>query len=73
MTDIIVELAISPEAYLAHYQGTAKDVIAKTPEGKTVRFPSNILQSFVSREGIHGRFAITIDKGNRFKGIRRVG
>lgn len=72
MTDIIVELAISPENYLAHYQGTARDVIAKTPQGKTVRFPSNILRPFVTREGIHGRFAISIDQGNRFKGIRRV-
>ena len=70
MEEITVTIQISTQDYLAHYQGLAKEVVTKAEDGRTIRFPSSILQPFVSHHGINGRFVISFDKDNRFSGIR---
>ena len=72
LRSLIVEVHISAEEYLAHYQGIAKDVLAHDLEGRVVKFPSNILQKFVTHDGIHGNFAIFFDENNKFHHIDRV-
>lgn len=72
MPTVTLSLSISPEEYLAHYQGAAKEVIAKDHLGRTVRFPSNILQPFVTHSGIAGTFRIEFDDNNRFQKISKV-
>ena len=72
MPSVQVNLAISAEDYLAHYQGQANQVVARDTNGRAIRFPSNILQPFVTHEGIHGRFVIEFDAQHKFKGITRV-
>lgn len=72
MPKILIDLRISAEEYLAHYQGTAKQVIARDRSGKSIAFPSNILQPFVTHNGISGSFEIETDSKNRFRKITRV-
>jgi len=70
MTEVTVVIQISAEDYLAHYQGLTKEVVARAEDGRTIRFPSSILQPFVSHHGISGCFVISFDKDNRFIGIK---
>jgi hypothetical protein len=70
---INISLCISAEEYLRVYQGSAKKVSTIDSEGKRVSFPANILQSYVSHDGIVGVFTIVIDENNRFKKIIKVG
>lgn len=72
MTEVIVSLSITAEEYLKHYQGSARSVYAQTVEGRSVRFPANILQPFVTHDGISGTFKIQFNSSNRFKGIKRL-
>ena len=72
MQRVIVDLAISPNDYMRYYGGQIKQVVAYTPEGRTVRFPANILQHVVGHEGIYGRYAIDFDDQGRFLSISRV-
>lgn len=72
MHKVIVPLTISAEEYLKLYQGSARSVYAKTTEGKSIRFPANILQPFVTRAGIKGHFSIEFDQCNKFKTISRI-
>ena len=72
MPKILVNLQISAEDYLAHYKGAARSVIARDRSGKNVAFPSNILQPFVTHNGIIGTFEIEFDTDNRFQGISKV-
>lgn len=72
MPTIRVDLHISAEDYLVHYQGAAKRVIAKDRSGKRIAFPSNILQPFVTHNGISGSFEIETDSENRFIRINRI-
>lgn len=70
---LIVDLYISPEDYLMHYQGQVSQVHARALDGRQVRFPSNILIPYVTRDGISGRFAIKFDQQRKFIGIERLG
>lgn len=69
---IVVHLAISPEQYQVYYSGQIRQVVASTSDGRTVRFPANILQKVISHEGIYGWFAIEFDHQGRFVQIYRV-
>jgi len=68
-----ISLCIPAEEYLRVYQGSAKKVSTIDSEGKRISFPANILQSYVSHDGIVGSFTIIIDENNRFKKIIKVG
>lgn len=69
---VLVSLSIPADEYLRVYQGSAKKVSAMDNHGRRISFPVNILQPFVTREGVIGAFAIEFDSDNRFKEIRRL-
>lgn len=69
---IEVSLAIPADEYVAMYRGSVRDVVARTGDGRTVRFPARILQPYVTHQGVYGRFAIHFDQSNRFAGISRL-
>ncbi|WP_019605137.1 DUF2835 domain-containing protein [Teredinibacter turnerae] len=66
-----IQLTINADEYLKMYQGRANDVVARSVDGRRVRFPARILQRFVTREGVSGAFVITFDDANRFQSIQR--
>jgi hypothetical protein len=72
MGTLRILLNISPEEFVEWYRGTAQVVIAQSEEGLTVQFPASILQRFVTKEGVQGRFELTYDEANRFVSIDRV-
>lgn len=72
MNQLIVDLRITPDELLKHYQGVAKVVNATSRDGRRVQFPTNILQPFITRNGICGAFVIGFDENNKFAGIERL-
>jgi hypothetical protein len=73
MREVTISISISTQDYLAHYQGSVKEVVARSIDGRNIRFPSTILQPFVSHNGINGNFVISFDDNNKFQSIRKVG
>jgi hypothetical protein len=73
LSQIVVSLSISPDEYLRVYQGTAKKVSSVDNDGRRISFPVNILQPFVTRDGVMGTFAIYFDESNKFQRIDRIG
>jgi len=69
---LIVDLVISADEYLKHYKGSVTQVSAFSRDGRRVRFPTAILQPFVTREGIRGTFAIHFDAAHKFVKIDKV-
>ena len=69
---LIVSLDISAEDYLRYYQGSARTVLARSRDGRTVSFPASLLQRMVTREGVHGEFVLRYDEHNRFISIDRL-
>jgi len=69
---IIVNLNISPEEYTYWYMGSARTVLATSIDGRSVRFPANILQPFITHQGIQGMFCIFFKADGKFDRIERL-
>jgi len=65
-------LQISQQQYLQYYQGTANAVQVVSECGKRLHFPAIRLRSFLTHDGIHGRFCLTIDSNNRFIDLQKL-
>ena len=63
---------LSVEKYLQFYQGTAKNVIVKTDDGRTLKFPASRLQGFVTKDGITGQFEILFDDNHKIVSLNRM-
>jgi hypothetical protein len=68
---IVVSLTISAQEYLSYYRGAASAVVARSRDGKTVRFPAGLLRRFLTHEGVHGEFVLRYDARNKFVSIDR--
>lgn len=73
MKSVVISLAISAEEFQRLYEGSAKTVLAQSMDGRSIRFPANILRPFVLHTGVRGRFQIDFDEDNRFSSIKRLG
>ncbi|WP_315980025.1 DUF2835 domain-containing protein [Aliamphritea spongicola] len=60
MQQIIVDISLSSEEFLQHYRGTAKN-LARSRDGRRIRFPAEILRPFLLHSGISGSFVIRFD------------
>ncbi len=72
MDEVILQLSISADEYQKVYRGDAHQVSAVAIDGRRIRFPVNILQKFITHQGVQGCFALTFDDQHRFKEIRRI-
>jgi hypothetical protein len=66
------QLRISAEQYLDYYRGTVRHVIVRSTSGQTVQFPASLLQRFVAREGVQGRFVLLCDENQKCIKLLRV-
>lgn len=69
---LTIRLAISASEFERLYAGKARDVVAVAESGQTVRFPGNILRSYVLHDGVHGRFRIAFDDAGRFIALEKL-
>lgn len=69
---LIVDLHISAEQYLRHYQGAVRQVICNSRDGRKVQFPSGVLQKFVTHDGISGSFRFEIDDNNKLLSVNKI-
>lgn len=70
--ELEVDLAIPAAELLRLYRGEVREVVARARDGRVLRFPVSALRPFVGRDGVHGRFRIRCDAGQRLAGIERV-
>ena len=65
-------LAISAEEYLAYYQGSAQEVVARSEDDKIIRFPARAIRQFVTHDGVYGDFEIAFDENNKLIAIQSL-
>jgi hypothetical protein len=73
MPMVYLRLALSADDLLRHYRGQAREVLARTHDGRTIRFPSSALREVVTDEGVYGDFALHFDEDHKLLGLRPVG
>lgn len=72
MNSINIRISIAAEEYLRLYQGSARDVLAMSEDGRRIRFPARILQPYLLHDGVHGRFRIHFDGEHKFQSIEQI-
>ncbi len=69
---VVLDVSLSADQYIRVYQSTARHVLARDMQGRSVQFPARALQRFVTRDGVHGRFKILFDEQGKLRGIERL-
>ncbi|MBX3628470.1 MAG: DUF2835 domain-containing protein [Nitrosomonas sp.] len=69
---LLVTLNISSQQLIHYYEGNISMVVARTMDGRTVRFPANILRSVVQTNGVHGIFELVVDENRKFVSLQRI-
>ena len=72
MKEFRFNLYISSDEFMAYYEGVARDVVAVSDDGLTIRFPAYVLRPYLIGLGIRGEFILECDEHNKFSSIRRV-
>ncbi|GHE21307.1 DUF2835 family protein [Halomonas urumqiensis] len=73
MPSIDLAIDLSREACLAHYEGRAGQVIARSLDGRRVVFPAEALRRVVTRDGVRGIYRLCFSDAGRFISIQRLG
>lgn len=69
---LCVVLSISADEFVQYYQGTVDSVVATATDGRMIKFPANILRSFVKSNGVHGKFELVFNEHFKFVTINRI-
>ena len=68
----VFSLRLTRDQFLDYYKGSAKGLLVVAECGRTVSFPPLRLIPFVTETGVSGRFALTVDRNNRFVSLKRI-
>ena len=66
-----INLHISKNELEKYYTGV-NTISAKSIDGRRVQFPVNILQQYISHEGIHGVFLLEYNEQFKFTNIEKI-
>ncbi len=72
MGKIRFRIALSSDEFLLYYNGSASTLIVKAEDGRRVQLPAGRFRQFVTTEGIHGHFEITLDDRNKLVNITKL-
>ncbi len=65
-------LHLSYDQYLQVYQGVAKNISVVADDGRRISFPAGNVQSFLTRDGVHGYFEMELTAENRFVSVKKL-
>lgn len=66
-----INLHIDKSELVKYYTGTTI-VTAKSIDGRSVQFPVNILQKYITHDGIHGVFVLEYDDNFKFRNLKKL-
>ena len=72
MQSLVVDINLPREQYMLIYQTYIRQVKTVARNGQTVRFPVNVLQPFVTANGVLGTFRLFFNESNKFTGIEQL-
>lgn len=69
---LIVDIAVPAERYLAWYRGHADRVLMHSRDGRRVSLPAHHLRPFLSREGVYGSFVMRFTSDGKLISLERL-
>jgi hypothetical protein len=73
MQQLIFDLALPAERYLAWYQGSAQRVLMHSRDGRSISLPAHHLRPFLTHQGIYGSFAMRFTAEGKLLSLERIG
>ena len=73
MQELIIDLALPAERYLAWYRGQAGRVMMRSRDGRSVSLPAHHLRPFLTHEGVHGSFVMRFTDEGKLVSLERLG
>jgi len=68
----IVDLSIPEPEMLRYYRGHGQCVVARTRDGRSLRFPASWLRAHVGVNGVQGTFFLEVDPQYRLLSMGRL-
>jgi cell wall assembly regulator SMI1 len=65
-------LALPSEKYLAYYKGKARNIVVRSEDNMSIKFPASAIRSFLTHDGIFGLFEIQFDENNKLIKIIQI-
>lgn len=72
MQQLIVDIALPAERYLAWYQGRAGRVFLRSRDGRSVSLPAHHLRPFLRHEGVYGSFLLRFTDDGKLHDLQRL-
>lgn len=73
MQQLIVDLALPADRFLAWYKGQADRVLMRSRDGRSISLPAHHLRPFLTHEGVHGSFVLTFTDEGKLLSLERLG
>ncbi|MFA5677644.1 MAG: DUF2835 domain-containing protein [Pseudomonas sp.] len=72
MQQLIIDLALPAERYLAWYRGQAGRVLMRSRDGRSISLPAHHLRPFLSHEGVYGSFVLRFTDEGKLVALERL-
>lgn len=73
MQQLVVDLALPADRFLAWYKGQADRVLMRSRDGRSISLPAHHLRPFLTHEGVHGSFVLTFTDEGKLLSLERLG
>lgn len=70
---LVVDIALPAERYLAWYRGEAGRVLMVSRDGRRVSLPAHHLRPFLTHEGVYGSFVMRFTQDGKLLSLERIG
>ncbi len=65
-------MALSPQEIRPIYEGKTRYFLVKSDGGLKLQVPAVNFRRFITTDGIHGRFSVTIDASNKLQELVKL-
>lgn len=72
MQELIIDLALPAERYLAWYRGQAERVMMRSRDGRSISLPAHHLRPFLTHEGVYGSFVMRFTAQGKLVSLERL-
>lgn len=69
---LVVDIALPAERYLAWYRGQAGRVLMHSRDGRRVSLPAHHLRAFLTHEGVYGSFVMRFTGEGKLISLQRI-
>ncbi|WP_373186530.1 DUF2835 domain-containing protein [Halopseudomonas sp.] len=69
---LVVDIALPAERYLAWYRGQAGRVLMHSRDGRRVSLPAHHLRPFLTHEGVYGSFIMRFTGEGKLISLQRI-